>query len=333
MRAGRVGPGRTRGRSCDTVPRMSGEPSSVDEHPTERSDGPVLARHRAHQGRLRSDVLGLPMGLGGEPKHPVDSMLPTDHGGITARDAGWNLMSPAARDYAQHREKAARRGGGTVGTTRLWQNMLSSQPLAFSIAGELRAHREPALRVLAAQTGRELDAFTTSGRDPWQLDRIDAEWAPETDELMKDRSAADLAAIVLTADERRLLITVEVKYTEPFSRDPLDGDHYDQALEICGVDGATARRLHTEDKATQFLRSVLLTGVEKHRERCDDVLAVVLGRDDDQRARDVVTAVGDAVPSVPTAYWSFPRLFDACAAQPELATWAGRMSYRYCPEP
>lgn len=74
--------------------------------------------------------------------------------------------------------------------------MLSSQPLAFGIAGMLRAHRGAAIAVLAHLVGRDLAGFTEIGRAPWRLEGLDAEWAPEPDDHLKDRSAADVAAAV-----------------------------------------------------------------------------------------------------------------------------------------
>jgi len=123
-----------------------------------------------------------------------------------------------------------------------------------------------------------------------------------------------------------------VKYTEPFSPAPLDPrrPRYAAALDAVGLsapDAATLRR----NGGTQFLRSVLLTDSVRRAGRCDDVLAVVLGRGDDRTARGVVTRVGAAVPVVEVQYWSHEALFGACAAHPALRAWAARMTRRYVP--
>lgn len=301
----------------------------LHDHPTVPSDDAVVARHRAHQGRWRSDELGLPPGPGGRRRADgtlalVDSMLDAEHGGR-------NLMSEAAVGYARERVRAVQALNGTVETDRLWRNLLSSQPLAFSVAGELRAYPKAAAAVLATLTGRPVTGFTTlDADDPYRLEGLQAEWAPDPAVALGDRSAADLAAALTLSDGRRLLVTVEVKYTEPFSRAPLrPNPRYDAALTSVGLTRADADRLHPG--CTQFLRSVLLTRTVADRGACDEVLAVVLGREDDRRARAVVDTVGTEQKAVPVAYRSFPDLFGTCATHPELADWSTRMSRRYCP--
>jgi hypothetical protein len=93
-------------------------------------------------------------------------MLPGEHAGSTARVAGWNLMSDAAVAYTRERVPVVRRAGGAVEEGRLWRNLLSSQPLAFSIVGELRAHPAAALAVLSRMSGRSWWTSTSSGRGP-----------------------------------------------------------------------------------------------------------------------------------------------------------------------
>ena len=70
--------------------------------------------------------------------------LAREHGGRSARDAGVNLMSDDGINYAKARVEALGPIGGLAEEDRLWRNMLSSQPLAFSIAGELRRHADAA---------------------------------------------------------------------------------------------------------------------------------------------------------------------------------------------
>lgn len=276
--------------------------------PVVDSDTKARRRHRAQQGRWREEVLGMPSG-------GVDSMLPAKHG-----DA--NLLSSAAVAYARERIPAVKAVGGVVEEGRLWRNMLSSQPLAFSIVGELRAHPDAALAVLSSLTGTPLAAFDRIDDGDRTLDGLQAEWAPRE---TGDRSAADVAAAVRTADGRRLLVTVEVKYTEPFSPAPLK-EGFD--VSGAGLDAAAVDGLHGLG-GTQFLRSVLLTDSVRRRGLCDDVVAVVLARGDDDRARSVVGAVGTAVPAVPTLFWSIERFADAAATQPALAEWADVLGARY----
>jgi hypothetical protein len=50
-----------------------------------------------------------------------------------------NLMSEAGRAYAAARQQELKALGGLAEQDRLYRNLLSSQPLAFSIAGSGRA--------------------------------------------------------------------------------------------------------------------------------------------------------------------------------------------------
>ncbi|MDT0353146.1 hypothetical protein RM445_26895 [Pseudonocardia sp. DSM 45834] len=117
---------------------------------------------------------------------------------------------------------------GVVETDRLWRNMLSSQPLAFSSVGELRTHPKAALAVLSDLSGRELVDFdrVDAGGGPYVLDGVHAEWAPPRAEHTGDRSGFDIAAVVRAVDGRRVLITLEVKCTDSFSRARLDPNRY-----------------------------------------------------------------------------------------------------------
>ncbi|MDQ2706984.1 MAG: hypothetical protein M3Z25_04825 [Actinomycetota bacterium] len=68
--------------------------------------------------------------------------------------------------------------------------MLSSQTLAFSIAGELRAYSQAAASVFAELTGLPVVALGRFGKlgDDYLLDGIEAEWSPPDDHYTGDRS-------------------------------------------------------------------------------------------------------------------------------------------------
>jgi hypothetical protein len=305
------------------------------------SDSATSRRYRAHQGRWRDEVLDLPAGTRttSQPTaSTVDSMLPVVLDGVRAEDSGWNLMSQAAVDYARERVPVVKAAEGVVETDRLWRNMLSSQPLAFSIVGEMRAHPAAALKVLSELSGHDLVAFDRieAGGGPFVLDGLQAEWAPPRSAHTDDRSGFDIAAAVLTADGRRMLLTVEVKYTDRFSSAPLDPIRYADALRSAGIDDDTAARLVAAG-ASQFLRSVLLTNSVRHGgtlrvDPLDEVLAVVLSRDDDRTAKAVVERLADEQTAVPVAWWGLADFLEVAGRQVEFAEWADAMRARYLPD-
>jgi hypothetical protein len=306
--------------------------------PVISSDSATARTYRALQGRWRREVLGLPPG---DPTTPnpklatVDSMLPRKHRGVHAADAGWNLMSPAAIEYARRRVPAVKAAKGVVEEDRLWRNMLSSQPLAFSIVGELRAHPAAALALLSEAAGVEVVGFDRiPASDPaYELDGLQAEWAPRPEEHTGDKSGFDIAAAVRIADGRRMLISIEVKYTDTFSPAKLDPMGYRPLLDEIGLaDNATAELVKAG--CSQFLRSVLLThsvrrGGANRRAPLDSCLGVVLCRDDDKTAGKVVNLLGAAQPTVPVRLWGLGDFLDEAARRPELADWADTVHARY----
>lgn len=307
------------------------------------SDSPAKRAHRRQQSRYRDQVLGLP------PGPPTDSRarkkyrvlgnyLPEAWHGQTAEAAGWNLMSSAALEYARHRLPRIQESGGVAEPERLWRNMLSSQPLAFSIVGEFRAHPEAGLKVLSTLADREFvsyDGLGNPARDLFALDGLQAEWAPPRDFHTGDRSGFDVAAALRDDEGHRLILSVEVKYVDTFSPKKLDFDRYSSQLAAVGLDRAATEQL-VRSGASQFLRSILLTkSVELHGlrgdNRSDRSIAVVFARDDDRSARRVVELAKESCDPrmLKVELWTHELLLSAAANVPELADWSQRMQTRY----
>lgn len=201
--------------------------------------------------------------------------------------------------------------------------------------GELRTYPDAAIAVLSDLTGHRLVAFDriTTGSAAHDLDGLQAEWAPPPADHTGDHGGFDIAAAVRTADDRSLLLTVEVKYTDDFSRAPLDPAGYRAGLDRLGIGRERAGQL-VAGKASQFLRSVLLTDSVRHGGRSperavDEVLAVVLCRDDDAAARRVVDLVGNAQSAVSVALWGLGAALDVMARQEALTDWADAVRARY----
>lgn len=303
------------------------------------SDTPTQRRHRAHQSWWRHAVLGLPAGspaARAQRKNPtLGNYLPQAHGGQTAAEAGWNLMSDAARDYTRRRLDVLRRTDGLAETDRLWRNMLSSQPLAFSIAGQLRAHPDAAATVFAELTGLPVVGLDRLGEpsDDYLLDGLEAEWSPPRAHHTGDRSGFDVAALLRLEDGSRLLVSVEVKYVDSFSPAVLELGRYHDHLTAIGLDDAATAAI-VASGASQFLRSVLLTESVRRaglrgESSIEHSLAAVLGREDDRTADSAVDVVARHAPHVQVARWSHTQLFTAAGHQPVLAEWARQMGRRY----
>lgn len=310
-----------------------GKPSG----PKDRSA--TIAAHREHQSRWREQELngwppGPPTHPGARKRYPtIGSCLAEEWKGQHVADTGPNLMSPAAVEYAKSRCEQLTATGGLAEQDRLFRNLLSSQPLAFSIAGELRHHRGPAARALGQLAGVDIERFEPLADSTHTLDGIDAEWAPPKDHHTGDRSSFDIASHQILRTGESHLLTIEVKYVDTFSAKKVDFDRYEEHLTALGLSKDATDHLVAAG-CSQFLRSVMLTdsvrrsGVRGDR-GLDRALAVVLGRSDDKQARRVVDAL--KMHDLPTQvqFWSHAEFFNACEAQSELGEWAQRMRRRY----
>ncbi|MGY1784720.1 PGN_0703 family putative restriction endonuclease [Geodermatophilus sp. SYSU D00698] len=302
-----------------------------------RSDGPVTRRERRRQSDFREQVLGLPAGTW--KGRPLGNHLREEHGDR-------NFLSPEAARYARARAEVVREEGGQLERSRLFTNMLSSMPLAFSVFGHLRAHREAAAVVI----GRLLDLPVTGLErvdvGDRVIDGIECEWAPAPREHLGDGSAFDAVLSARLADGRSLLVAVETKYVDGFSRDPgpeKDGRRrekdasYRRHCERFGMADGAFDRLG-EYPTRQLLRNVLLTesvrrGGSAGGLEWDAAVTLVLARDDDEGAREVVRRLDADRGALPTRvlFRGHGDLADAAAAVPEFEGWAALFRRRYLP--
>lgn len=192
------------------------------------SDTRATRTHRIHQGLWRTEVARWPAGppqndIRVRARYPtLPNWLAETHNGLDVKKTRINLMSPEARQYARQRLALLSRIDGKAEEDRLSRNLLSSQPLAFSIAGHLRFHPSAASRLLRKMTGLPVEALDALKPDSdrlvdFALDGIEAEWFPPRAEHTGDMSGFDIAACLGLTDGRRILVSIEVKYTDSFS--------------------------------------------------------------------------------------------------------------------
>lgn len=325
-----------------------------------QSDDAATRRHRRAQGEWRTDVLawpaGAPRGSATRTRYPtLPNLLSERHGDLEAESAGVNLMSPAARSYTRDRLPVIEALDGTALRDRLYRNTLSSQPLAFSIAGELRTHRSAAASLLGELAGSPAeDLADLSGEDAtvpaeirnapryqslsqYTLTGIEAEWYPPRWAHTNDRSGFDIAACLLGQDGRRTLLSIEVKYVDKFAAKKVIWDRYSTHLEALELSREAAEHL-VDQGCSQVLRQVMITDSVRRlglspgvgpEGRVDEAMAVVLARSDDQRARHVVEVLDAALPSMRVLFWSHQELFDAAIRTTELSQWGQQMKQRY----
>lgn len=179
-------------------------------------DKPWQAELRLRQSLWRQR-LGIPPGVVGE--RAVGSRLP-------AGDRNSNFLTPAVATAV---EEARAQTGALVSAPRVYENLLSSQPLAFNLFAE--AATDPALR-------------TATGRALWPdllavVDRVGFEWSPGRSDraFLGNRSAFDVVITGRDPAGRSALVGIEVKYHEDMTQDPgkPDNPRYGEVATASGV--------------------------------------------------------------------------------------------------
>jgi hypothetical protein len=168
-----------------------------------------IAKYRQHQGWWRTFVLNLEEGEY-YSQHTKEKEKVCNR--INNGDQDPEKKNFLSKDIAEEVQRAlSERKSGIMETERLYNNLLSSQPLAFNFFGFFRANPDVALAFL--QTLRP---------DIIGVDDVVFEYAPESS---KDRSAFDFGFVVRT-ENKKGFIGFECKYTDQFSYQRTDTKIY-----------------------------------------------------------------------------------------------------------
>lgn len=188
---------------------MSTVPDEIlREHHVLVSTDNEFQRHARLLQALWREARGLPIGER-KPGIPLGSRLPS----AFATETGANLMTPAALLAARREVAAARAGSGQkIEEGRLWANLLSSQPLAFSLFADLAEDLDLAARVLRHLLPGRVSSVT----------KIAFEYSPGrvSPKFTEDRTAFDVFVEHTTPRGGRGFIGIEVKYHEGLGEPP-----------------------------------------------------------------------------------------------------------------
>jgi hypothetical protein len=209
---------------------------------------------------------------------PLGSRLDTPEAEALA-----NYLTKAIRDVVNKEvcdEKASE--GKLYGKPRIFNDLLSSQPLCFNLFGELRCDLPLASAVVNSMTDGRFTAVT----------KIDFEWSPGRRELryLNDRSAFDVFLRCRTAAGGKGFIGIEVKYHENLKGPP--GEHKGRYEEVADMMGCFKNFIGPLKKSPlqQIWRDHLLAGITRIADGYDDGLFVTLYPEDNL---DVANALGD----------------------------------------
>jgi hypothetical protein len=224
----------------------------IELGPQHKGDPPFTARMRRHQSWYRATVLRLPFGTGPMPgsKSSFGNMLRSEDGA-----AGRNFLTPEIAKVADDR---ARSGGGTVEVFRLYNNMLSSQPMCFNLFGPLVSDHSRACGLVAAIVPDGVSEVTA----------VALEYAPEpADQYLGDRTAFDAFVEYRNGSGRLCALGVETKLTEPFSQKEYDGPLYRRWMQLPDAPWRPEAAVTVQAKAhNQLWRDHLLAVAMRHHQ-------------------------------------------------------------------
>lgn len=205
------------------------------------SDNLLQKNIRHHQSWWRACVLGEEQG-----QHPI---IPDEQIGSSIQN-GENSENNFLDEFAKQavKETLASRGEsskGLIKEDRLYNNLLSSQPLCFNFFGRLKYNLP-----LATQVFQQLYPEIKEIKD------IHFEYAPNA-ATNGDHSAHDVALEFISINNQKGLIGLECKYTEPFSPKEYRSDNYELLYSKSEAFAASYDDL-TNTKYNQLFRNQLI---------------------------------------------------------------------------
>ena len=159
--------------------------------------------------------------------------------------------------------------GKLYGKPRIFNDLLSSQPLCFNLFAELQRDLPLATEVMKNLTNGLVGSVTA----------IDFEWSPGRGDLRLtgDRSAFDVYVSFSSADDKKGFIGIEVKYHENLigAASP-HKDRYDQIADQMGCFKESNREDLNAQPLQQIWRDHLLAGIHRIADRFEEGFFVFL---------------------------------------------------------
>lgn len=275
-----------------------------------------LARVRQARWRERRE---LP--IGEHRGRPLGSRLPMPY----ARDTLANYLTDGIRDVVRAEVlDAKKRAGKLYGQPRIFNDLLSSQPLCFNLFGELQRDLERASRVVARLTNGRVARVT----------RIEFEHSPgrRHAKYTGDRSAFDVFVEYVTGGGARGFLGVEVKYHEGLG--DAAAEHRPRYDEVAAAMGAFRPEAVAKLRARplqQIWRDHLLVGslVADEDAGYDEGRFVFLSPAENERCRDAVVAYRACLSNDATfGAWTLEDVVSVLRTE-AAASWVDELATRY----
>lgn len=204
---------------------------------------------------------------------------------VDGEATGANFVSAQAFSYAK--EKVASKKGNpdlTINPDRLFNNMLSSQPMCFNLFADLHA----GIRAGSAAAQHTVAAmFPLSRIDT--VESMDVEMIPRPiADYIDDKTAFDAAVLFKNVDGQPGLVSIETKYTDHLAgncaSDPTFQLQLAKAWGLLTPDGAR----HYDVGFDQVARNVLLTLAYAKKHGRSSAINYVVALADDEEAKIAV---------------------------------------------
>ena len=170
-----------------------------------------------------------------------------------AKETGANFLTNGISEIVKFEVKNKHLDGKVIQEPRIWNNLLSSQPLAFNLFGELKINNELATKIFKElYPERNLKRVTT----------IEFEYSPGRKNLKYtgDSSAFDVFIEYETEKNKKGFFGIEVKYAEDLKDEPSTHKNtYETISSVSGIFEMSNINRLKEKPIQQIWRDHLLT--------------------------------------------------------------------------
>lgn len=240
-----------------------------------------------------------------------------------AQESLANFITDRIREVVREEVLDSERSEGKLyGKPRIFNDLLSSQPLCFNLFAELRFNLDLASSVVSELTG---------GRFP-KVQSIAFEHSPSRGDsrYTADRSAFDVLLECTTSSGGHGFIGIEVKYHENLLG-PAGGHkaRYDEISDMMGCFAPESAKTLRSAPLQQIWRDHLLVGVTRQVDSYDDALFAMLYPQDNEHVREAVTAYRNCLANDASfAVWTMEEITGRIL-QKSTTDWIGRFIDRY----
>ncbi len=250
---------------------------------------------------------------------PAGARLPVPE----AEEHGWNFLTPAVLEQV-HRRLSRPQPHEMIQRSRLWANLLSSQPMCFNLFGELAADLS-----LATSVARKLWTDTVEA-----VTGIEFEWSPgRTDpQYLGDRTAFDVVVFHTTPDGGEGFIGIETKYHEDALSGGAGGRGNPRYAEVADRSDAFAERWEERILDTQLEQVwrdhlLALAMLQSDSSRWATGRFVLVFPEENTEFAGLSTAYAEVLTDSTFEPITVQQLVDA--TRPEAPEWAGEFHARY----